>query len=127
MKVDAAAELFAIQGDDFPGGSACGVGGVDADDDLSVHIDHHGYRGSEHLGVEVACGVEDGVAEGFGIDAAEVLTGEESVLWIGGVCFCGVGGGLPIGGGVEDDALEVFETPVVPGQFGGEPVEEFGV
>ncbi len=127
LEVDAAAEFFSVQRDDLSGWAACGIGRVDADNDLSVHIDHHGHGSAEHLWVEVSGGVEDGVAKRFGVDAAKVLSGEQSVFGVGGIGFCGVGGGLAIGGGVKDEALEVLEAPMVLGELGGEPVKEFGV
>lgn len=73
LQIDAAPELFTVERDDLASGTSCGVGGVDADDDLSVDVNHHWDGCAEHFGVQVSCGLEDGVAEGFGVNSPEVL------------------------------------------------------
>ncbi len=127
LKVNAAAEFLAVQRNNFAGGPSSGVGGIDADDDLSVYVHHHGDGCAEHPRVQVTCCVEDGIAQGFCLDSSEVLAGEQPIFWVSGIGCWTVVGGLFVGGGVEDEAVEMFDAPVVLGEFGGEPVEQLGV
>ena len=83
--------------------------------------------GAADLRGEQAAGGEGDVAHDFGVEAEAGLAGEEVVA---GVFFAevgAVGGALAVGAGGDDEAVDVFEAPVFGEEFGGEPVEEFGV
>ena len=76
---------------------------------------------------EQAGGGEGAVAQHLGVHAEARAAGEEFVAEV----FCealGCGhGGLAVGGGGDQQAVEFFHVPTALAEFDGEPVEQLGV
>ncbi len=83
-------------------------------------------RTSDFLGQETG-EVEGLVSNGVGREALAWATCEESVVGVFFEKSGGEVGRLFVGGGSDDEFLEVFGVPSGFDKFGGEPVEEFGV
>ena len=62
-----------------------------------------------HFVDEQSAGAEANIANNFGIEAQARLVGEEFVSWVDGGQFRAGAGGLAIGGGGDDEAVEVFD------------------
>jgi len=77
--------------------------------------------------MESPCGLEDGVANGFGIKSAAVHAPEKAVFAVDFRISEIVLRGLAVGGAGDDQAVKLFEGAAVALQFECEPIEEFGV
>ena len=86
----------------------------------------HDGRATDLFG-EQAGGEEGLVADGFGGQAEAGASCEEAVFGVAGDQIGRGGGGLAIGCGGDHQANHGFDVPVGADEFGGEPVEEFGM
>src|SRR5579885_3791518 len=77
--------------------------------------------------MQQAAGFESLVADELGGQAQTGLAGEQDVIGIARHQFGADGGGLPVGGRGNDQALDVFHVPVVVHEFDGQPVQQLGV
>ena len=75
--------------------------------------------------VEATGGGEEGIAHGFEVEALAIHPPEKMIIGIGALVERVVVATLLVGGGEEDEAMEIFERPAVGDEVGGEVIEEF--